>query len=246
MKRKKVRKQEAKKIAWKKIGFGLSLLLALVFFLIRGAESKIQSGDTMPSKDEMNAFWDAKMEKIILRVADGQYEKVPEINSHHQVLKSRLVRRYHQAIVIGKCTRFNESSRSVDAGSSMENGKPTVAFYIPAAMLSYNKLVKQYGVNEGEEVFERSMVISFLHELDHLAFNPAIKNEMPDFDELVAAEAQAWAQTCEHAIRPMVERGLIVGQADKTFYAQWVKALRDEQSPAWHNYIRQAYQVVAP
>lgn len=115
-----------------------------------------------------------------------------------------------------------------------------ITFSLPA-LLSF--LVALGNNPRRNELFEFCIIISYMHELDHLALGLTGGNE----EKLLEEEILTWAKTCEGTLRILAEdcpEALPTGEAKK--YMAWVKSGRNPQSPIWTDFIRAIYAEAEP
>jgi hypothetical protein len=124
-------------------------------------------------------------------------------------------------------------------GTYVKDGKPYVDLLIPAIMDAHTFLLADYP-HQAKEFFEYTIVIGFIHELDHLA--TGLVGSKEDLVKLIDHETKVWALTCEYGIRPMVEvHGVTIGSSDAEYYEDWLKSGRDAESSFWKMSIRRVY-----
>ena len=91
-----------------------------------------------------------------------------------------------------------------------------------------------------KERYEDSIVVGYLHELDHLA-GGFIGTIDENLQTTIDHECLTWAETCEHTIKFFVETGREVNQSDLSFYNTWKKCGRNPYSKRWRDFMSNMY-----
>ncbi|MFA5878496.1 MAG: hypothetical protein WC845_03980 [Candidatus Staskawiczbacteria bacterium] len=128
-----------------------------------------------------------------------------------------------------------------------DKGAPMVFIVLPNVM----NLDAWFGVIDSDyrkgqkELLYTAVLVGVMHELDHLRLN--MKNRSPsDVDELVLGEKQAWAETCQYTISPLIEKyNRKVDPDSFFFYRKWIASGRDKKSQLWEAEIRKEYKKFA-
>jgi hypothetical protein len=94
-------------------------------------------------------------------------------------------------------------------------------------------------------LFENFVIISFLHELDHLLLGVTVGagNRLASIME---QERLAWAETCEKTIRLFDENGDRLYSGDRVYYETWVRSGRNADSQLWRDFIAKMYGQIQP
>jgi len=232
------------------------LLLCAFFvglFLSRKAkltETSKRSWQTVPapvapapkprSEAELKEFWAKRMKRTFEDELLNYRYPIAEINERYVFLARKIEERYQKKLQVSMVSTFNPASKQIMAGPMIKNGIPIVELIVPALVNNHGWLVEQHGEKLGEELFEISTIVGFIHELDHLAYGYV--SEDRSLDSLVELERLAWAQTCEYTLRPLVEKDAVrLGESERIYYLAWINGGRNPDSPAWRKFIMDAY-----
>lgn len=122
------------------------------------------------------------------------------------------------------------------------NNKPVIEASLPDLELMFSYINFEFGCPaEAKSVLKSSMVIGFLHELDHFAIG-AVGKAMGSVAILIDCERRAWAKTCDETIFSLLKNYRQKLRAiDALFYLEWVKSGRNPESQSWKNFIADRY-----
>ncbi len=190
---------------------------------------------------EQHLFYDHHLKYTLEDILGGKY-LIPEINARYQERSQKITARYGKLFRVSFCTSYSKASHRVLRGCWIDGTQPVIQIFIPANMDLYQEM---RGKNESdwEKKFEYTLIIGFLHELDHLAEGVPGNGKQTD-EEKDLCEEIAWAATCEFTIRPLVERyHLSLEQSNDAYYQAWVEANRDRNNEKWKQFIQQTYSV---
>ena len=171
------------------------------------------------------------------QVSDEKYP-IPEVNARYHALTQEIIQRYGVTFGVEAVTSFSKDSEEIFAASGLNESKPTVSFFIPKIMNVYAKLWASR-VPDWEKQFEDDIVISMLHELDHLALGE-VGLPSDTTDDLIAHEEKVWAQTCEHSISVFVAERYPLSQSKLAYWNDWVACGKRENS-CWKAAIAGVY-----
>ena len=188
------------------------------------------------SSEEMLKFWDDQVHPIInIIIAKKCFDS--DINEHYREMEKKLKTDYDGGINF-ELLRAYAVERGVFASTRLEGRKAIIGIFLPNIMDHYHKL-KNENNPQWEELFETDMVISFLHEMEHITYGYAPPGH-PSLEQIVDAEKRTWAITCEKVIRPFFEKSHISSSFIIT-YNNWVRCGRDVEGRSWEEYIRGKY-----
>jgi hypothetical protein len=189
------------------------------------------------SEEEINDFGENKLTPILQRFMNHEFE-ILEIN--HRLRDNIIVmqNRYGKGnIGISLIDVYGESKR-IEAGAYVdEKNQPFIEFIIPAQMDLYFSLQKQY--SDYKEKYEITVITSFLHEMDHLAYGE--DNSTPTSQQLIAEETEIWWLTCQYTIQPLVNSGIELFGDLSVFYGKFLEAQDDIQ--IWNDFISEQYSL---
>lgn len=189
-----------------------------------------------PSEDEQRRFWEQNLHAVVIdQLMVGNYQ-IPKIAERFAYLWNMVAMRYQEELWLSLVTMYNPASKAIRAGAVVHNGVPTVELVIPAIMDEFNE-VRLTGDDDWMERSQLSVVISVIHEMEHLAGD--------DFGaDLVTEEARAWHLTCLYVLAPLVEiYGLDIGSTAHVYYRLWIEAGRSE-GPAWTEAVGSIYNQI--
>ena len=241
-----------------KLRFGRFLPIALVICLgaiteashIFGGKETV-SAETIPSQysfEEMRSIWVDHFQGMF---TDGLFSNrypLPKIQERYNLESGIISKRYHANMQINLVTNYYAKSSCILCGNLLgTNGQPIVEIIVPKMIDIYKagQLVNEPG---WEEKVRYTAIVSFLHELDHLAYGKELEpNEHSLSPEALAEEeAKVWALTCEDTIRPLIEDYKIkLSDNECLFYNKWLESGHDGNSLKWHDFIGWAYGRVA-
>ena len=173
----------------------------------------------------------------------GKYP-LKKIQDRYNLQTQALGKKYPKGLAIHLVTTYNPEGPDILAGCWITNDQPQIDIVIPKLLdIYYEKRAE--GDGQWSQRMQNVLIVSILHEQDHLAFGSVIgSREHPSsLDELVDSESKAWALTCEQTLRPMIEEYQVpLTQSDHFYYDHWIQSGRMETSPAWRKFIRDLYQ----
>ncbi len=193
------------------------------------------------TEEELKRFWNDQCKVVEEFVLHGQF-RVPELSERYHTLHALVVERYHSSFRANWVMDYDPASVDTITGCSVKDGAPQIEVMLAkAADLSIEYRAR--GDRQWKERLENSLVVGILHELDHLTCEGATPPaQQPPFDVRVEAERRAWAQTCEHTLRVLIERyNAPLGTSEELYYLKWVNAGRNLDSPQWIEAMREAY-----
>lgn len=199
-----------------------------------------QPSDATPSVDDQRVFWDDHLHQHIVGELMAGQHAVSEVNARflelRRVVESATGNQLHLDLV----TNYDPKIRAVRAGASIKDSVPIISLIIPSIMNEFREFEQSGRVGWLDE-FRLSVVVSIMHEMEHLA---SYSYAEPDHEHLVSEEVSAWHATCEYTLAPLVERyGLEIGQSASVYYQIWLQADRGK-SPEWEASIREIYKQV--
>lgn len=193
------------------------------------------------SVEEAKKFWLERLEPLIRGQLIRGTWKYPEINERCLLLASKIYERHGPIAIATAIDLESERHPATEAfaASDLDNGIPTVYMLIPNLMGLHDDFKKE-GMADWEQRFELEVVIVFMHELDHLAFDLSDGNLSRA--ATILREKEAWTLTCKHTMTPLVEKyGLSLPRSSQIIYDHWLKVGRDENSKNWHQFFEQVY-----
>ncbi len=115
------------------------------------------------------------------------------------------------------------------------NNIPGVGLFIPDLERLF------YECDQNMTLFESSLIVGFIHELDHLALGMLIlPGEQTSAARILENEVYAWDRTCANIIRVMLEQGMLMLNVNETRYKTWERYGKCV-NPMWWHYISQEY-----
>jgi len=197
---------------------------------------------------EMKVFWDTELANIIQRL-DGNVHRLPGIQERFNLLISRANNRYMRPIdlriVCAELKIEAGEGRRIAFGCSVTNGQPSVTIVVPEMKRTFDEL-RQEDPGLFRRMFENFVIVSFLHELDHLALG-IVGGADISVAQIIECERMVWAETCETTLRLFTETYkeiLYVG--DRLYYAAWIRGGRNAESQTWRDFIAKMYGQIQP
>ncbi len=193
-------------------------------------------------EDDAYLFWNTHLEKTFSDLFKGKCN-FPLIAEKYSELNKMTVDRHHKEIERHIFPLDDKRSPDIMATGGVIKGVPTVTLMIPAMKRMYDRTVSSHGA-EGEELFQKTILICFLHELDHLAYNFVWEGDV-DKEVILQCEKSTWAKTCENTIAPLVEKYHVrLGDTEMLWYQLWIDCGRDPNNPKWDAVLRAAHSPV--
>jgi hypothetical protein len=196
------------------------------------ASAELETNPPLPPESEIREFWVRELEAFFKeRILKGQTD--------YSVLNAQLVesyaavrKQYGHDLSYKLVDRYAKRGWRAKMGSSVNEGRPTMSLFIPSLMI-----LKRICAHR--RMFELTILVGFMHELDHFVLGEVGKGT------LIESEKRTWARTCERTIRPLIELGAPVEDGNQRCYNAWMAAGRDEKSPQWDAFIKTHYRNVA-
>ncbi|MFH0806720.1 MAG: hypothetical protein V1885_03295 [Candidatus Brennerbacteria bacterium] len=200
------------------------------------------SGNRPYSTETLQSFWEDKLRGTVELVIFRRTYRVQTVNMVSEKLLELAAKRYNAfRLHVSLVESYSLSGASVMAGSYVTKDSVVIELIVPALIDVYGKL-RRSGDTSWQEQFELFMVVSLVHELDHLAYGYINRTNAP-FEEVIWNEKVAWAFTCEEVLRPLVEYGKFrLAPGDMEYYHAWVRAGYTAGSPLWDEFIRTVYR----
>jgi len=88
------------------------------------------------------------------------------------------------------------------------------------------------------------MTIGYIHELDHLAFDPIESSST--LEERVTSESVAWAKTVQSMEVLVNNHAFLLDPSDQEYYNAWLRSGKQEDSKEWQSFIRDTYRHTVP
>jgi len=228
------------------------IIIALVLVaMIIGAVYVGQRPKALPSQGIAAKYTLKKMQEVWTNdfqgVLDGLFQnryRLPKIQERFNSQSQLIRERFHTNISTHLVTTYNAESLDVLAGCWLTNGQPQVDFVVPKLLDVYYE-ARDSGETNWLLKMQDGVVLSMMHELDHLALGLVAgdRKHPSSVDKLADYESRTWANTCEYVIRPMVEEyGVSITSSDRIYYGKWIEAGRNEKSPLWRDFIRSLYK----
>lgn len=196
------------------------------------------------SEAAVRKFFSDHVETIFVDGFLNRKLEYPTILARYDKLTQLIQARYGKMFDIRMDKNFNPVSPLVAESAGVEKGSPYVGLILPAFMNIHRELIAENGDELGKKLFRQSIIVGFMHELDHLAFGFVTPEGSPkDHAKSLENETRAWAETCENTISELVRLKLQLGPNEVTYYSAWVASDRSVSSPSWIAFIRNAYSV---
>jgi len=191
---------------------------------------------------QMVQFWNMEMNDILVPLVNGQYA-LSEVQQRYNLLNDQIVARYGQKIRVNISDVFPRDipgeNKIIAFGASMKDGEPQIAIFVPGLLLLFEQMLFT-GRPDFRNLFGTFVVISFMHELDHLQIG--FSGNEDSLEGTINTEKLAWAQTCQQTIRLFAEvYHQEISSLDARYYSAWVECGRNADSQAWKGFITEMY-----
>lgn len=191
---------------------------------------------------ELELFWTNHLHVPLTQTLYYGLYNIQDIQERYIFLSQKINSRYGRELVFNVVMTYLPQSRYVPMASGVDKGTPTVYVFLPS-VIDNDKSGREEGLTA--EDLELGSVVGLIHEMDHLAFG-FVQEERDGYvstlDELVNDEKRAWAETCEHTLRPLVEKQKKKFSSGTLMYLQaWNKCGRNAHSQLWDEFIRVCY-----
>lgn len=215
------------------------LVLVVVGILLAPAPKRTVSPPAPRTLEAAQAFFDTHFQTLLTETFPGGRYRIPDIQRRYDLLVQKLRGRYGREHAFDALNQYGESTK-VTMGSGLKDGVPYIQLFLPSLM-DLSDAMRSRGFGAGE--FERSFVIDLMHELDHLAFGLVPpEGRAPTREEFIANEQRAWAETCEHTLRPLLEAHRLTVEARHfSCYRAWVRSGRNADSAEWRRFMQSQY-----
>lgn len=208
-----------------------------------GMAAPADTGESSRTLEEMQMFFDARLAPLLLETLPKRQFHLSEIQARYDTLTQMIRERYGKDYALDPRGRYWPMEKQTVVATRIENDIPTIAIFIPSLM-DLREAEKKVGVRDEES--ERGFVVDLLHELDHLAHGfVSVTGEALPVPQRLDNERRAWAETCEHTIRPLLEkRRLSIAPRHFACYQAWVASGRDSNSRVWRSFIDRQYRTL--
>jgi hypothetical protein len=177
-----------------------------------------------PSFDEQHTFWI----KNVQQVAEGQLMSykfpIPEVRQRYTHLVQKVIQRYDKFTLerLHGHLLSGDGKRVAATCTTRQDGREgVVVISIPALMKRFDPM-QRVGNPGWREAFERSVIITIMHEFEHLAHDRLTEDHFKEHKNLVKAETGAWHRTCKFTIQPLFEKyGFGLDWYSNQFYELW-------------------------
>ncbi len=216
------------------------ILQAKNLFVMRAEKTDLLN--PLYSKVEIHNFWEKNFQTLMVdKLLAGKYA-ISEINERISLLTESILKRYQKKICVDLSERYltavDQGRYAVCASQVTKDGVPEVIISVPALM-SVVAEIKITNPKDWQKRIEITLIIGYIHELDHLAF---VKN-LPDKKSvsvkgLIGEEIDVWPQTCEKTIRVLAEKyNCPVSESDLAYFKQWIACGQNKESPLWNEFF---------
>ncbi len=191
------------------------------------------------SKDELLRFSERVIKPIIIPLLKGNHP-MSLIQTRFAYLRHMIMQRHRQYPLINEVTeRYKDAvqeKREVPFGFSGYEGPLLINFFLPVVWEVYQRILNHNGPDLGGKIFKTWILICFMHENEHAAFNPLVRPTT--LDGWMGCERVAWAYTCEHTIHPLFfTYSMPIAHDNGDHYKKWVSCGRNVNNPEWSAYI---------
>ena len=191
----------------------------------------------------MVEFWNMEMNEILVPLSNGQYI-LSEVQQRYDWLNDQIVKKYIKRIIVNISDVLPKDSagegKLIAFGASLKDSQPQIAIFVPALLLIFEQMMF-IGRRDSRQLFQNFVVISFIHELEHLQMGFSSQEET-SLKETINTERRVWAQTCEQTICLFTEvYRQEISSLDLRYYSAWVNCGRNADSKAWKAFVAGMY-----
>lgn len=193
--------------------------------------------------EEQQAFWAEHFPNFLDWFFQGGLP-FPELNERCAMLRGLIQQRYGKDLHINLVTTYNPDSPAVLAGNYIKEGVPELELVV-SNVINLHNAFRASGDPEWKPRLQNGVLVSMMHEMDHLAYGYTSEfGKRSPLEELVEDERRAWALTCEHTLRILVEHcHAPLNSSDMQYYHHWLVCNRDENDPRWKEGLWNVYSV---
>lgn len=227
---------------------GTSDLSSISGPLITKPLSQIPYIPTNPDEETLKEFWELHMKPVFEDKIFKLDYPIKEINDRCKFLMAKIYMDNHTILDVKRTLVFFPSNNWVYESGDIVNNIPTIHFFAPALYNVHEVLIRNNGKDAGEKIFQLTVVVAFINQLDHLAYGYAYNGKRLKTEELIECERQAWALTCKYTLAPLVKNGqkIYLGETEQRFYDAWVNASENVDSKEWKDFIKNLYIKTMP
>jgi len=193
------------------------------------------------SNDEKLAFYERELKPVAEVLHNGTIS-FPLLKVEHTRLKNAIFARYQKPLESSAALNLHPDDKPgfLAAPFITPAGHPLVTLYVPEAVVLFDMLKKD-GSPTWRARFTNDVMVAYFHELHHLELGHPLENVGKGIS--LEHERKAWAVTCRNVLPLMIdEYHLPVSAVAIEYYTAWTRAEKDENSPAWHEFIRRKYK----
>ncbi|MBU3934991.1 hypothetical protein KKC00_03455 [Patescibacteria group bacterium] len=191
---------------------------------------------------ELILFWQSEVFPFINSLSSLSFNgrKLHEIIRRYNELTSAIQSRYKQGIFVNAVEKNPlASGRHFVFGCTVERGRPEIFILVPELQKLFLKIKGSFP-REYKQYFIISLVIAYIHELDHLASGNV--GNATNIAEQIEGEIIVWADTCEKTISLFAEvYGIAIYPGDLLMYSRWIDSGRNVNSEQWRFHIATMY-----
>ena len=224
---------------WGLVGLIAVAVVAGFLGMQQGSQSEIKAPHT---QEEIQKFWEEHLSTLVMKQLAGTAHPNEIVNLIIQERYRLINERYNNP-------RFalegNENYGPKDAlmGARVEPGVVAIGFMVPALMDSFHGIGADRNPAQ-RSVFENGLVMGYIHELDHLAYD--LIESPRTLEERVTSESITWAKTVQ-SMELLVSKGAFqLHPSDQKYYSVWLESKRRKDSSMWVSFIREMYRHTVP
>lgn len=190
-------------------------------------------------ENEMLLFWNVNLRELVQEKLLGvvpRYE-VAAVAQEAKRLKAAISVNYQQDLNLSLSRWFHTGMREVFAGASLnEKGAPQINLFVPMIATVYVEIAKGKSPTWKND-FHDTVTTYVLHELYHVERKHlSIKN--PTLNQKIRGESEAWGDTCEYVIAPLISAGFAPPASIQKILIAWHGAGRSRTSPKWTAFMK--------
>ncbi len=192
------------------------------------------------SREEIRQFYNLHLKKVIEDgVLRARYSSVSAINTRELVLEALRSSIRGKNVDLRIADYYSSDDPQAVMGANYRLRPVLIVILMPKVMDIYKEELGRSPVEFASQRFESTMVISMMHELEHLAGDPE-RPDPPTREWFINTEAKAWAETCRYSISAFLSLGYPLVPSDQRYFAGWVSCGK-ENNTCWRSFISNAY-----
>ncbi len=194
----------------------------------------------------MQSLWTGVVKPITDSILLGTIP-FPEINKVAQENQASIANLYSTSLTVRIWINLfghlhDDGNKTTLFACGLVNNNPQVAVFLSILDRAFFHIIKyKHGNTQlGAEIFQNTVLVGVMHEIDHIALGLIGKKEDP-IQTLIDIECAVWAKTCKDTLSPLIEQYGKEFPYYKSIYDEWVLCGRSAESQRWKDSIAKTY-----